>query len=42
MSAYAAMKRRERTNSFSSKIISNKSRISLGKICRDHYEKRRA
>lgn len=39
---YATMKRRERTNSFCSKALHNKSKVSLGKVCRDHMEKDQA
>lgn len=39
MSAFAAIKRRERTNSVCSKVKSVRSNKSLGKICREHFEK---
>lgn len=42
ISMYVTMKRRERTNSFCSKAHHNKSKVSFGKVCREHLEKAQA
>jgi len=42
MSMFVMMKRRERTNSIGSLPGLDKSKVSLGKVCRDHMERAQA